>query len=89
MTIHFDTLIKKKRAITYINDTIKLSQNKNEMFTVINECHPVFRKAGLKAAPDKTQFFLKIVEFVGHVLSPYGIQLIAKRVKDSENLKIP
>ena len=37
MTIHFDPLIKKKQAITYIDDTIMQSQNKNEMFTVINE----------------------------------------------------
>ena len=37
MTIHFDPLIRKKQAITYIDDTILQSQNKNEMFTVINE----------------------------------------------------
>ena len=36
MTIHFDPLIKKQ-AITYIDDTIKQSQIKNEMFTIINE----------------------------------------------------
>ena len=57
MTIHFDPLIKKKQAITYIDDTIMQSQNKNEMFTVINEYHTLLRKAGLKAAPDKTFFF--------------------------------
>ena len=37
MRIHFDPLIKKKQAITYNDDTIMRSQNKNEMFTVINE----------------------------------------------------
>ena len=73
MTIHFDPLIKKKQAITYIDDTIMQSQNKNEMFTVIKEYHTLLRKAGLKAAPDKTFFFL--------------IQPIAKRVKDLKNLK--
>ena len=59
MTIHFDPLIKKKQAITYIDVTIMQSQNKNEMFTIINEYHTLLRKAGLKAAPDKTFFFLK------------------------------
>ena len=88
MTIYFDPLIKKKQAITYIDDTIMISQNKNEMFTVINEYHTLLRKAGLKAAPDKT-FFLKKVEFLGHVISPEGIQPIAKRVKDLKNLKSP
>ena len=65
------------------------SQNKNEMFTVINEYHTLLRMAGLKAAPDKTFFFLKKVNFLGHVISPEGIQAIAKRVKDLKNLKSP
>ena len=87
MTIHFDPLIKKKPAITYIDDTIMQSQTKNEMFTVINEYHNLPRKAGLKAAPDKTFFFLKKVKFHGHVISPEGIQPNAKRVKVLKNLK--
>ena len=89
MTIHFDPLIRKKQAITYIDDTIMQSQNKNEMFTVINEYHTLLRKASLKAAPDKKYFFLKKVKFLGHVISPEGIQPIAKRVKDLKNLKSP
>ena len=39
MTIHSDPLIMKKQAITYIDETIMQSQNKNEMLTVINEYH--------------------------------------------------
>ena len=81
MTIHFDPFIKKKQAITCIGDTIMQSQNKNKMFTVNNEYHTLLRRAGLKAAPDKTFFFQKKVKFLGHVLSPEGIQSIAKRVK--------
>ena len=65
------------------------SQNKNEMFMVINEYHTLLRKAGLKAAPDKTYFFLKKVKVLGHVIFPEGIQPIAKRVKDLKNLKLP
>ena len=87
MTIHFDPLIKKKQAMTYIDDTIMQSQNKTKMFTVINEYHTLLRKAGLKAAPDKTCFFLKKVKFLGHVSSPEKIQPIAKRVKDLKNFK--
>ena len=47
MTIHFDPLINTKLAITYIDDTIMQSQNKNEMFTVINVYHTILRKSGL------------------------------------------
>ena len=89
MTIHFDPLNRKKQAITYIDDTIMQSQNKNEMFTVINEYHTLLSKADLKAASDKTVFFLKKVKFLGHVISPDVIQPIAKRVKDLKNLKPP
>ena len=37
VTLHFDHLINKKQANTYIDDTILQSRIKNEMFTVINE----------------------------------------------------
>ena len=89
MTIHFDPLIRKKQAITYIDDTIIQSQTRGEMFTIINEYHTLLRKAGLKAAPEKTFFFLKEVNFLGHVISPDGIQPTAKRVDASRNLKSP
>ena len=89
MTIHFEPLIKKKQAITYIDDTIMQSQNKAEMFSIIHEYHNLLRKAGLKAAPEKTFFFLKKVKFLGHVISSEGKQPIAKRVKDLKNLKSP
>ena len=73
MIIQFNPLIKKKQAITYIDDTIMQSQNKNEMFTVINEYHIVLRKAGLKGALDKIFFSLKNVKFLSHVISQEGI----------------
>ena len=89
MTKRFDPLIKKKQAITYIEDTMMQSQIKNEMFTIINEYHILLRNAGLKAAPDKTLFFLKKFKFLGHVKSPEVIQPIAKRVKDLKSFKSP
>ena len=89
MTIHFDPLIRKKQAITYIDDTIMQLQTRGEMFTITKEYHTLLRKAGLKAAPDETFFFLKKVKFLGHVISPDGIQPIAKRVDALRILKSP
>ena len=89
MTIRFEPLIKKKQAITYMDDTIMQSQNKGEMVSIIHEYHTLLRKAGLKAALEKTFLFLKEVKFLGHVISSAGIQPIAKRVKDLKNLKSP
>ena len=87
MTIHFEPLIKKKQAITYIDNTIMQSQNKAEMFSIIHEYHNFFRKAGLKAAPEKIFFFLKKVKFLGHIFSSEEVQPIAKRIKDLKNPK--
>ena len=75
-TIHFDPLIRKKQATTYIDDIIMQSQTRGEMFTIINEFHTILRKAGLKAAPDKTFFFLKNVKFLGHLISPDGNNIV-------------
>ena len=89
MTIHFDPLIRKKQAITYIDDTIMQSQTRGKMFTIINEYHTLLRRVGLEAAPDRTFFFLKRVKFWGHFISADGIQPIAKRVDALRNLKSP
>ena len=64
-----DPSLKKKKAITYIDDNLLQSQNKNEMFDTIREYHCLLRKVNLKAAPDKTFFFLRKVKFLGHVVS--------------------
>ena len=56
MAINFEPLIKKKKAITYLDDSLLQSHTKAEMFTIIHEYHQLLRKGGLKAAPDKTHF---------------------------------
>ena len=43
ITIRFDPLIRRKHAITYIDDTIMQSQTRGEMFTIINEYHTLLR----------------------------------------------
>ena len=65
------------------------SRTRGEMFTIINEYHTLLRKAGLKAAPNKTFFFLRKVKILEHAISPEGIQPIAKRVDALRNLKSP
>ena len=79
MTLCFDPHIKNKQAITYIDDTLMQSRNKNKMFTIINENQSLLRKAGFKAASDETIYLLQRVKFLDHVISPDGIQTIAKR----------
>ena len=59
------------------------------MFDTIREYHSLLRKANLKAAPDKTFFFLRKVKFLGHVVSKDGLSPIASRIDDIKNIEIP
>ena len=59
------------------------------MFTVIREKHAVLSKANLKAAPDKTKFFLRKVKFFGLVKSKRTLRPITSRIADLKNLKTP
>ena len=87
MRIHSDPPNNKKEALAYINDSTVQSQNKNEMFTVINEDYTFLRKAGFKAARDEAIFFLNRATFLGHVISSKGIQPTTKKIqKDMKNL---
>ena len=87
MAINFELLIKKKKAITYLDDSLLQSQTKAQMFTIIHEHHQILRKGVLKAAPDKTHFFLRKVHFLGHIISEQAIQPVAKRLKDLQKPK--
>ena len=87
MAIHFEPLIKRKQAITYLDDSLMQAQTKQEMFTIVHEYHQRLRKAGLKAAPEKANFFIRKVKFLGHVISEQGTQPLAKRVQDLKHLK--
>ena len=89
MRYAFGPLIKEKKAITYIDDTLPQSNNKEEMFNIIKEYHALLRKANLKAAPGKTMFFLRKVKFLGHVISENTLSPVISRIDDIKNLKTP
>ena len=89
ITIHFAPLIKSRQAVTYIDDTIMQAQTAEEMYSIIQKYHLLLRKAGLKAQPEKTKFFSRKVQFLGHVVGKDGIQPVKKRVEDLKALKTP
>ena len=71
MRYAFEPLIKRKQAVSYLDDTILQAIDKREIFTIVREYHSLLRKASLKAAPDKTMFFLRKVRFL--VISKDGL----------------
>ena len=60
-----------------------------EMYSITQKYHLLLRKAGLKTQPEKTKFFLRKVQFLGHVVGKDGIQPVKKRVEDLKALKTP
>ena len=64
----FKPLILKKKAITYSDDVFMQSQNKNEMFAVLEKSHQKLQNGNMKAAPDKSHFCLTRVKFLGHII---------------------
>ena len=56
-------ILKKKNAITYLDDVFMQSQTKDEIFTVLEKYHKILQIENLKAAPDKSHFFLTRVNF--------------------------
>ena len=56
------------------------AQDETEIFEIIDKYHELLRKSGLKAQTEKTKFFLRKVQFLGHVVRKDGIQPVKKRV---------
>ena len=87
MTIQLAEMIAKEQAVTYIDDVILQAKTKAEMWKNLESLFQCLRSSGLKAAPNKTKLFLRKVQFLGHIVSDKGIQPVAKKVQDLENLK--
>ena len=85
----FRPLILKKNAITYLDDVFMQSQTKDEMFTVLEEYHKILQNENLKAAPDKSHFFLTRVKFLGHNIERNTITLSKSRIDAIQKLQPP
>ena len=76
----FRPLILKKNAITYLDDVFMQSQTKEEMLTVSEHYHKILQNENLKAAPDKSHFFLTRVKFLGHNIERNTITPLKSRI---------
>ena len=85
----FRPLILKKHAITYLDDVFMQSQTKDEMFTILEQYHKVLQKENLKAAPDKSHFFLTRVKFLGHNIEQNTITPLKSRIDAIQKLQPP
>ena len=85
----FRPLILKKNAITYLDDVFMQSKTKEEMFTVLEHYHKIFQNEKLKAAPNKSHFFLTRVKFLGHDIERNTISPLKSRIDVIQKLQPP
>ena len=85
----FRPLILKKNAITYLDDVFMQSQTKEEMFNVLEQYHQILQNENLKAAPDKSHFFLTRVKFLGHNIERKTITPLKSRIDAIQKLQPP
>ena len=86
---YFRPLILKKNAITYLDDVFMQSQTKEEMFNVLEHYHKILQNENLKAAPDKSHFFLTRVKFLGHKIERKTITPLKSRIDAFQKLQPP
>ena len=85
----FRPLILKKNAITYLDDVFMQSQTKEEMFKDLEHYHKILQNKNLKAAPNKSHFFLTRVKFLGHNIERKTITPLKSRIDAIQKLQPP
>ena len=76
----FRPLILKKHSITYLDDVFMQSQTKEEMFIILEQYHQILKNENMKAAPDKSDFFLRRVKILGHIIESNTITPLKSRI---------
>ena len=56
------------------------SQTKDELLTVLEQYHQILKREKMKAAPDKSHFFLTRVKFIGHIIERNTISPIKSSI---------
>ena len=83
----FRPLILKKTAITYLDDFFMQSQTNDEMFLVLEQYHQILQNKNMKAAPDKSHFFLTRVKFLGYIIERNTITPLKSRIDAIQKLQ--
>ena len=85
----FRPLILKKHAITYLDEVFMQSQTKDEMLIFLEQYHQKLKSENMKAAPDKSHFFLTRVNFLGDIIKRNTITPLKSRIHAIQKLQPP
>ena len=89
MSKYFRPFILFKIAITYLDDVFIQSQTKDEMFTFLEKYQQILLQENMKAAPDKSHFFLTQKKFLGHIVERNKITSLKSRIDAIQKLQPP
>ena len=77
------------KALVYLDDVIIFSDSLEDHIRDIREVFELISKAKLKLKLEKCQFMQKSVNFLGHVITPEGIQPDPAKIEKIVNYKVP
>jgi len=78
-----------KHCLVYLDDVIVYSTSLNEHLDSLRKVFEKLEEANLKLQLDKCEFLKKQTNFLGHTISPEGIQPNKEKVKAIEDFPIP
>ena len=64
------------------------SQTVEEMFTVLEKYHQILQNENMKAAPDKSHFFLSRVKFLGNIIERKTTTPLKSRIDAIQKLQL-
>ena len=76
-------------AITYLDDIIIFSTTVKEQFSYIKQVFEKLCTAKLSMKFSKCHFFIKEIQYLGHILSTKGIQPLPSKTQAIQNMHPP
>jgi len=68
-------------VIIYLDNILIYSNNMSEHYWYVKEVLKCLHKAGLYAKAEKCEFHSKLVEYLGYILSPFGLTISDDKIK--------
>ena len=68
-------------VIIYLDNILIYSNNMSEHHWYVKEVLKRLHKAGLYAKAEKCEFHSKLVEYLGYILSPFGLTISDDKIK--------
>ena len=76
-------------AMGYLDDIIIYSRTEKEHLEPLEEIFNRLRAAGLKLKLEKCSFFKKQIQYLGHLISADGIQLLPEKLESITKMPTP